>query len=373
MMKRSFKYRIYPTKAQSAIFEATLENCRQLYNAALQERIEAYKLQNKSLTRFDQINEIAGLRDEQREFSDIYSGVLYDVITRVDRAYQNFFRRVREGREKCGFPRFKGKTRYDSFSYADIRNGFAISEGSIKLPKNLYVKTVFDRPLEGTPKVCTIKREVDQWFAVISCDAVPEKLLPKTGESVGIDVGIEYFATLSNGEHIKNPRHAKRAKAKLRRAQRKLSRAKKGSNRRKKQVIRVAKIHRKIKRQRRHFHFEISVMLVRRFDLIKFEKLNIRNMVKNSKLAFSISDAAWNQFQLILAFKAVEAGKQVEFVNARNTSNKCSASGVIKKKKLYERWHLLPSGEMIHRDHNAAINILNSTPCARRGQPINAV
>jgi len=369
-MHKSFKFRLKPNKTQIQIFKKTLDLSRQVYNAALQERIEAYNLQRKTLTKFDQINELPELRKAIPELKKFPRAVLEDVLDRIDKAYQNFFRRVKTKKGKSGFPRFKSKSRYDSFCIHDIRGGFAIGANYIRLPRFGEVKTIFERSIEGVPKTATIKREVDQWYVIISCDKVPEKPLPKTGAEVGIDVGLEFFATLSTGEHIDNPRHAKKMKAKLRRAQRKLARAKKGSNRRNKQVIRVAKIHLKIKRQRRYFHFQVASMLVRRFDVIHFEQLNIRNMVRNSRLAFSISDAAWSQFQEITRFKAEEAGRVVVFKNTRNTSNECSESGIIKKKKLSERWHTLPDGTKIHRDHNAAINILNRPPLDGSGQGI---
>lgn len=358
-MHKSFKFRLKPTLTQIKQFENVLDLSRQVYNAALQERIEAYKLRRKTLSKFDQINELPELRKIIPELAEFHRSILENVIDRVDKAYQAFFSRVKNKKSKSGFPRFKSIARYDSFTFSNIRNGFAVWPKYVRLPKFGEIKAVFERAIIGKPKIVTIKREVDQWFVIISCDNVPEKPLPKTGESVGIDVGLEYFATLSTGEHIDNPRHARKMKSKFRRAQRSLARKKKGSNRRKKQVMRIAKIHLKIKRQRRHFHFQIAAQLVRRFDAIHFEQLNIRNTIKNYRMAFSISDAAWNQFQTIVSFKVAETGKIITFGNARNTSNQCSESGVIKKKKLSERWHTLPNGKVIHRDHNAAINIKN--------------
>lgn len=359
-MRKSFKYRIYPNKSQIAKLENTLSVCCELYNAGLQERIEAYKLQRKSLCYFHQKSELPELKQAVPEIKVVYSQVLQDVLYRLDRAFQDFFRRVKAKKCKAGFPRFRSKRRYDSFTYS--QKGFSVCDKSVKLSKIGIVKCKFHRPIQGKVKTCTIKREANQWYVVFSCDLVPEKPLPKTGEEVGIDVGIENFAALSNGEMIENPCYAKRAKAKLRRAQRALARKKRGSNRRKKAVKRVAKIHLKIKRQRRDFHFKVASMLVKRFDVIHFEKLRIANMIRNHRLAFSISDAAWSQFQGIVAWKAEEAAKRTTFNNAYNSSNECSVSGEIKKKSLGQRWHVLPTGDKIHRDTNAAINI------KRRGQ-----
>lgn len=359
-MIKVFKYRIYPTLAQERGFDQTLCLCCELYNAALQERREAYKLRHVSLSFYDQKKELPETKVECVELLQVHSQVLQDVIHRLDKAYQSFFQRVKSEKVNTGFPRFRSAKRYDSFTYP--QKGFVLREKSIVLSKLGEIKCKVHRPIEGVIKTCTIKREANEWYVIFCCDAVPEKPLPKTGEEIGIDVGLENFAALSNGEMIPNPRHAKKAKSKLRRAQRKLSRAKKCSKRRKKQVQRVAKQHLKVKRQRRDFHFKVASQLVRRFDVIHFEKLNIRNMVRNKRLAFSISDAAWFQFQQITRFKAEEAGRVVTFNDARNTSNECSVSGEIKKKPLAQRFHVLPNGEKIHRDHNAALNIL------RRGQ-----
>lgn len=359
-MKRSFKYRIYPNNEQAEKLGVTLTLCRELYNAALQERIEAYKLSRISLSAYDQMKELPATKSEREDLRQVYAQVFVDVLWRLDKAYQSFFNRVKSGKGKSGFPRYRSAKRYDSFTYPQA--GFALREKSIVLSKLGEIKCKVHRPIEGVIKTCTIKREANEWYVIFSCDAVPEKPLPNTGEEIGIDVGLENFAALSNGEMIPNPRHAKKAKAKLRRAQRKLARAKKGSKRRKKQVQRVAKQHLKVKRQRRDFHFKVAAQLVKRFDVIHFEQLNIRNMVRNHRLAFSIIDAGWSQFQQIVIGKAEEAGRCVTRNDARNTSNECSVSGEIKKKPLSQRFHVLPNGEKIHRDHNAAINIL------RRGQ-----
>lgn len=359
-MKKSFKYRLKPSTEQREKLEQTLALCCDLYNAALQERSDAYKSPNKKgISSIDQLNELPEIKKTFPEYQTIHAQVLQDVLRRLDKTFQAFFFRCKTG-EKPGYPRYRCKARYDSFSFP--QSGFSIREKTITLSKIGEIKTIFHRKLEGKIKTCTIKREANEWYVVFSCDLVPEKYLPKTGAEIGIDVGLEYFATLSNGEHIENPLYAKRTKAKLRRTQRKLARCKRGSNRRKKQVVRVAKQHLKVKRQRRDFHFKLAGELLKRFDVIHFERLNIRNMVRNRRLAFSISDAAWYQFQEITAFKAAEAGKLATKNNARNSSNECNVSGEIKKKSLSQRFHVLPNGEKIHRDHNAAINIL------RRGQ-----
>lgn len=356
-MIKSFKLRLYPSTEQEKIFEQTLTLCCELYNAALQERIEAYKLQRKSISAFDQINELPELSKVRPDIRITTTDVLSDVLRRLDKAYSNFFRRVKNGEKKKGFPRFKSRKRYDSFIYPR-QPGFKILDNKIKLYRIGEVRFHVCQPaIIGKIKTCMIKREANEWYAIISCDEVPEKHLPKTGEVIGLDVGLEYFCVTSQGEVFENPRYAKKSKAELRKSQRSLTRKIKGSNHRKKAVLRVQRHYLKVKRQRRHFHFQIANELVRRYDVIYIEQLSIRNMVRNSKLSFSISDAAWYQFQEILIFKAAEAGKLALRVNSRNTSNEDSISGKTIKKKLSQRWHTLPSGEKIHRDHNAAMVI----------------
>lgn len=358
-MKKSFRYRLKPTKDQKVKLESTLALCCDLYNAALQERSEAYKLQRKSLSCFDQIKELPEVKNELPELNNVHSQVLQDVLRRVDKAFQNFFARINSGKTP-GYPRFRQKSRYDSFTYP--QSGFSVRERTIALSKIGEVKTIFHRKIEGQVKTCTIKREANEWYVVFSCDFVLEKYLPKTGEEIGVDVGLENLAALSNGEMIANPQHAKRARAKLRRAQRALARKKRGSNRRKKAALRVARCYLKVKRQRKDFHFKVAAELVKRFDVIHFEKLNIRNMVKNNRLAFSILDAAWYQFQEIVVFKAAEAGKQTTKNDAKGTSIECHKCGERVVKTLATRWHVCACGEKLHRDTNASLNI------KRRGQ-----
>ena len=220
------------------------------------------------------------------------------------------------------------------------------------------VRLHLSRPVEGTIKTCTIKREVDGWFVIFAVEENQCSYCPKTGASVGVDVGLENFATLSTGEAIANPQYLRQAERQLKTAQRTVSRRKKGSNRRRKAVRVLAMRHLKVKRQRSDFHHKTSLELVRRFDGIAVEELNIRGMVKNHHLAKSISDASWGTFIQTLESKAENAGRRVWKVPAKNTSQDCSGCGVRVEKSLSQREHICPScGLSLHRDHNAAINI----------------
>lgn len=217
----------------------------------------------------------------------------------------------------------------------------------------------WSRPLEGTPKTVTVSREADGWYVSFSCAEVPTPPLPLTGDETGIDLGLESFATLADGSQIANPRIFRVAELNLKRVQRRVSRRGKGSTRRRKAVRLLAQAHAKVRRARQDFHHKTALAMVRAYDTIYHEALQTANMVKNHHLAKSIADAGWSAFLNILAFKAAYAGKQVVAVPPAFTSQACSGCGVLVRKGLSVRWHLCPAcGTSLHRDHNAALNIL---------------
>jgi putative transposase len=274
----------------------------------------------------------------------------------VDKAFDAFFRRVKKG-EKAGYPRFRGFGWYDSFTFPQWGNGAKFVEGRLVLSKIGSVRVFSDRPPHGKPKTCTIIRKADGWYASVVCEREPTPL-PETGESVGVDVGIESFATLSNGESVPNPRLYRRAERALKTAQRRVSRRKKGSKRRAKAKVLLAKAHLRVKRARLDFAHKTAHSLVSRFDRVAVEKLNIRGMVRNHSLAKSISDAGWGLFLDVLRSKAENAGRVVVEVNPAHTSQLCSECGESVPKKLSVRWHSCPyCGFEAHRDVNAALNI----------------
>ena len=251
MFKQAFKYRIYPTKKQEKLLFWTLARCRELYNAALSERRDAYKYEHKSITyrmQADDLPEIKGILRE--EYQDIHSQVLQNVLKRLNTAFENFFRRVQNG-EEPGYPRFQGRNRYNSFTYP--QRGYRLSEKSVTFSKIGTIRCVVHRPLQGKPKTCTIKYEAGQWYAVFSCERETAEKLPESLEDVGIDLGVSHLATLSNGEMIEHPRNFRKAKKTLERRQQSLSRKKCGSHRRDKARKLVAKSHRKVRNQRRDF------------------------------------------------------------------------------------------------------------------------
>ena len=351
---KAFRYRIYPTAKQEKALSQTLDTCRFLYNDALDSRIQCYK-QGKSLSYVDLANALSGQHNQYQEV--VHSQVLQDALKRLDKAYQNFFRRVKEKKGKVGFPRFKNKDRYHSFTYP--QSGFRLTNDckQITLSKIGDVKLKYSRPVEGKIKTCTVLRDVDQWFVVLTCETEVLKFKNNKPE-VGIDVGITSLAVLSDGTIIDNPRTLKHSEKKLAKEQRRLSRRIKGGHNREQQRIEVAKVHRRIRRQRSDFLHKLSTNLVNNYGIITFEDLNIRGMLKNHCLAKHISDASWNQLITMTQNKAESAGSEVRLVNPRGTSQKCSQCGRTVKKTLAERTHKCPyCGLIMDRDLNASLNI----------------
>ena len=358
-LRKSYKYKLKPTPEQERVLAETLWQCRRLYNTALEQRITAYRHCGVTLTAYDQSAELPDLKAAFPEYADTNAQVLQDVLTRLDKTYQAFFRRLKAG-QTPGFPRFQGQNRYHSFTYKQVgKHGSArLDNGFLVLSKIGRVAVRWSRPIEGTPKTVTISREADGWYVCISCTEVPVQPLPLTGHETGIDVGLESFATLADGAMIHNPRCYRKAERTLKTAQRRVSRRKQGSTRRRKAVQLLARAHLKVKRQRADFHHKAALKLVQDNDTIYHEDLQTANMLKNHHLAKSIADAGWSQFLSILNAKAVWAGRRVVAVPPAYTSQTCSGCGVIVAKGLSVRWHSCPDcGTSLHRDHNAARNI----------------
>jgi putative transposase len=357
-IRKTYKEKLRPTPEQERALDAVVWRCRDLYNTALEQRIMAWQRSRVSVSRYEQEAELKDIRTEFPEYAAIHSHILQDVLARLDKTYQAFFRRLQRG-EKAGFPRFKGRNRFHSFTFKEYGNGARLDNGFHVLSKLGRISVHWSRPIQGTPKTVTIGREADGWHVAISCADVPVQPLPSTGQETGIDLGVESFATLANGQPIFTPSYYRKAEAYLRRCQRRVARRKKGSHRRRKAVALLAKAHQHIRNQRRNFHHQEACKLVQAYDVIYHEDLRVANTVRNHHLAKSIQDAGWSAFLSILAFKAVGAGKRVQSVNPAFTSQACSGCGVIVSTGLSVRWHSCPDcGVSLHRDHNAALNIL---------------
>ncbi|MCI0705836.1 MAG: transposase [Planctomycetia bacterium] len=331
--------------------------CCELYNAALKERHDAYRITGKSVGYCEQSAQLPGVKVEREDVARVHSQVLQNVLKRVACAFDHFFRRVKQG-QKPGYPRFRSRFRYDSFTFPQARGTFRLEGNRLHLSKIGKVKVHLYRPVEGKIKTCTIKREADGWYAILAVEEPTPVGLPATGKSVGVDVGIESFATLSTGETIENPHYLREAERQLKTAQRCVSRRKRGSQRWRKAVHRLKRLHLKVKRQRADFHHKTARLLVSEFDTIAVEDLNISGLMKNRHLAKSISDAGWGQFIVALTRKAEEAGRVVVKVNPSYTSQDCSRCGARIRKSLAVRVHRCDAcGLILHRDHNAALNI----------------
>lgn len=291
---RTYHYRIYPTKKQIRILNEWLGFCCEVYNAALDERKSAYRMAGISLSYTHQCAELPGCKEVRPDLCDVPAQVLQDVLKRVDRAYDDFFRRVREG-QTPGYPRFRSRSRYDSLTFKQYANSFAVlpgkqHQGTLVLAKLGQVKMVMHRPIKGMPKTAIVKRTpTGKWFVSISVEIGEEeaggKRLPACTEAVGIDVGLSTFAYLSTGEEIANPRFFRTEEAALARAQRKLSKAPKGSREREHRRKVVARVHERISNRRMNFIEQQVAFLIKRFGLLAVEALVVRNMVKNPKVS----------------------------------------------------------------------------------------
>lgn len=363
---KTYKYRLYPTKKQVQKLEWTLDMCRILYNSCLLDRKNHYEQTGKGLSRIKQQEILKSDKQTVESLNEIHSQVLQDVLFRVDRAFQGFFRRIKEKDGKAGYPRFKGEGRYDSITYPQ-QPAFQITPQGLKLSKIGTIKIKLHRNIEGTAKTCTIKRECNRWYACFSVEYEPVKK-PIPDKAIGIDVGIKSFAVTSEGEIIENPKYLINSEKKLIKRQRQLSMKKKGSNNRKKARQSVARLHAKIRNQRSDFHHKVSRNLVNSYGFIAVEDLNIKGMVKNHHLAKHISDAAWGQFLNYLTYKAEEAGCKIEKVPPQYTSINCSVCGQPVHKTLADRIHRCPfCNIVIDRDYNAAWNILLKSTAGTAG------
>ncbi len=358
MVLKAFQYRLYASKAQSEALLEMLETCRRLYNRSLAERRDAYEREGKSLNYYDQANTLREQRKRNPYLARVNYSATQDVLRRLDKAFQAFFRRLKAG-EKPGYPRFKPKGRYDSMTFPAYGDGCRLKDKRLYLQNVGRVKLKLHRPLKGRIKTVTVRRKADSWYASFACEveAVP---LPPSDNMCGVDLGLETFAVTSDGEFFPAVKYLRKAARNLKRLQRRVSRREKGSNRRRRAVRQLARTHLHIANQRKDTAHKVARSLVKRYGLIAVEDLRVNNMLKNHRLAGSISDAGWNLFVNILKAKAAEAGRQVVEVDPRNTSQTCSGCGRIVQKPLSKRWHSCPvCGTSLHRDVNAAINILH--------------
>lgn len=360
---RTFTYRLYPTPSQESRLFHFLDVGRRFYNHALEQRIRFYKETGGSLSQYDQQKDLAQLRAVMPGLANVPSAIERDALRRLHLAFEAFFRRLKAG-EKPGFPRFKPFTRWNSFAIGD-RFETVIQGNRIRVSGvEGLIRARNVRQLEGRIKQLRIVHKAGKWRVKLVVDSLTEPPAKVPVEfSVGVDVGLESFATFSNGAKIPNPRFAKKSAKKLKLAQRALKNKKRGSKRRRKAIRKIQRIHTRIENQRKSFTHGVSRKLIDGNDLIAVEKLRIKDMVKNGNgrrsLNRGVMDATWGQFFHQLRYKAESAGKTVVEVEPRGTSQECSRCGEIVLKDLSVRTHSCSDcGLVLDRDHNAALNIL---------------
>ncbi|MDU8990858.1 transposase [Streptomyces mirabilis] len=403
-MIRAYKFLMRPTVGQAAALAAMLADHCSLYNGALQERRDAYRHVSKTSVTYGQqsaqLKEIRGF-DPERQGRWSFSSQ-QATLRRLNKAFAAFFRRVKSG-ETPGYPRFRGVNWFDTVDFPKDGDGCRWDSTPhdrvtrVRFQGVGHVRVNQHRPVVGKVKTVSVKREGKRWYVVLTAEQEPPEPLPKTGSVVGIDMGIASFLTTSNGEHVANPRHGHKAAAKLEAAQQVLSRfprvrRDKRTANHQRAVDNVAKLHRKVRRQRLDHAHRVAVDLVREHDVIAHEDLKIRNMVKapapkadpdqpgsflpngaaaKAGLNHSISDAGWGVFLTILHAKAESAGREVIAVDPRNTSRTCPECGHVaaENRPTQERFHCVSCGHTAHADTVGAQNVLRAGLVHRDANP----
>ncbi|MGW4393386.1 RNA-guided endonuclease InsQ/TnpB family protein [Streptomyces sp. NPDC004685] len=389
-MIRAYKFLMRPTQGQAGALAEMLRDHCSLYNAALQERRDAYRHASKTTVRYGQQSaQLKDIRafDPERQGRWSFSSQ-QATLRRLDKAFAAFFRRVKAG-DKPGYPRFRSGKRFDTVEFPKDGDGCRWDASPhdpvtrVRLQGVGHVKAHQHRPVVGKVKTVSVKREGKRWYVVLTAEQEQPEPLAETGSAVGVDMGIANFLADSNGEFVPNPRHGRKGAARLQAAQRALTRCKRGSKRRRKAVETVARLHRKVRRQRLDHAHKTALDLVREHDFIAHEDLKIRNMSKapapkpdpeqpgaflpngaaaKAGLNRSIADAGWGVFLQILTAKAESAGREVMAVDPRNTSRRCPACGHTAKENrpTQEKFHCQACAHQAHADTVGALNVLRA-------------
>lgn len=360
-MNKSYKFRIYPNNEQQLLIKKTFGCSRYVYNHYLNKRIELYKSDKATLNYNACSNDMTKLKSEFEWLKEVDSIALQSSLKDLDIAYQNFFRHIKNG-EKSGFPRFKSKK--DNRKSYKTKQSITVSDKHIKLPKLGHVRCAVSKQVCGKILNATISQNPSgKYFVSLCCTDVDMPQFESTGSMIGIDLGLEEFAIDSNGNTYANHKYLAKSAKKLAKAQRRLSRKTIGSNNRNKARIKVARLHERISNQRSDFLHKLSTQFVKDHDVICVEDLQVKNMVKNHKLAKSISDVSWSEFTRQLQYKCEWRSKALTRIDKFYPSSQlCHICGYRNSdtKDLSVREWVCPECNTEHnRDINAAINILN--------------
>ncbi len=360
VMRSAYKFRAYPSKAQKIILNRQMCLSKEIYNLLLDKSKAYYKDTKKTLTQYRMNVWLTQINKERPEFDELYSQVLQNVSKRIDDAYKSFFRRCKEKKlgknVKVGFPRYKKFV--SSLTYP--QSGFKMEEKKVDLSKIGRINFVSHREIEGKTKTCTIKKtKSGEWHITLSVEK--EDVIPFTNRMpiIGIDLGIERYAALSDGSILQNKKITGHQRNHLKTLQQEISRKEKGSHHRKSAVLRFAKYAEHIQRIREDFLHKLSHNLVNSYSFIAYEDLNISGMMKNHHLARAIGESSWGNFIQLLQYKAESAGCVVVGMNPQYTSQTCNGCRNVQRISLSQRTFVCEKcGLSKDRDINASQNIL---------------